>query len=85
LKLISLGPNVLAQPILTSARRGSLFLPWQKNTQEAVVVHPGEVANLVAGDRVIYRPYNIRGFDFAGEHYILLTKREIEAKVERDE
>jgi co-chaperonin GroES (HSP10) len=80
--LRALGRQIIASIVLTPTRRGSIIMPYERNTQEAIVVSPGERTDLAPGDRIIWRPYNVRGFDYEGEHYVLLTDAEVEGKVE---
>jgi hypothetical protein len=81
-RLRSTTPNVIAQAILTPLRYGSIYAPLQKFTQEAIVIDPGERRDVAPGDRVIYRPYDIPGFVFEGEHYLVLDEDHLIAKLE---
>jgi co-chaperonin GroES (HSP10) len=77
------GRQVLATIIKTPEKYGRIFAPFVKNTQEAIVHSVGPDRNdLRQGDRILYRPYSIVGFEFEGTHYVRLSDDEVLAVVE---
>jgi co-chaperonin GroES (HSP10) len=79
-----LGNRILVRVIKTNPKRGSLYLPEQKDTCEAQVLAVGdEVNNLASGDRVIFDRYG--GVEFKNPEFedaVLFSEKDILAKVE---
>ena len=84
-KIRILNKKLLVQIILTDLKRGSLYVPEQKKTCEAVVIKIGEdwnANNIKIGDRVIYDLYAGMEITLADEKYLLLGENDVICTIE---